>query len=241
MNDLKQSRSHSIDIKRFIDAPLIDEVSASEVYDLVDEFNDAYEKRQQWRTEIEIRFSVLNDGKYPTPAAKYWQAVREQSVFIQGLIEASFDHRRTLIDKEEAQQKFDAGELGTFELARLEIEIDEIDWKLVQIELAAKDRVRELLIWTRIKKECLKADPDFDTTSPNTHQKESLKKTLENRRDSLTPGSSQAEVLNVIAPLMSIYRSERFGDEVDEWWEGLSGEGTEANLEMVSIIRNDPR
>lgn len=238
MTDLKQNRSHSIDIKRFIDAPLIDEVSANEVFELVDEFNDSYTKRQQWRTETEIRFSVLNDGKYPTPAAKYWQAVREQSVFIESVIETSFEYRKKLIDKQEIQSKFDTGELGTFELARLEIEADEIDWKLAQIELAAKDRVRELLIWSRIKHECIKADPDFDTTSPNTHQKESLKRTLENRRDSLTPGSSQAEVLNVIAPLMSIYRSERFGDDIDEWWEGVSGEGTQADLELVSI-RND--
>jgi len=30
-----------------------------------------------FRTETEIRVGVLDDGRHPTKAAKYWQAVRE--------------------------------------------------------------------------------------------------------------------------------------------------------------------
>lgn len=42
--------------------------------------NENWTKKQRFRTETEMLFSVLNDFKHPTPAAKYWQAVREQSV-----------------------------------------------------------------------------------------------------------------------------------------------------------------
>ena len=39
-----------------------------------------------FRTETEMQFSVLNDAKYPTKAAKYWQCVREQNVFLENLM-----------------------------------------------------------------------------------------------------------------------------------------------------------
>ena len=52
------------------------------VYDqLLQECYDSWQKKQVYRTETEMRLSVLNDAKHPTPAAKYWQSVREQSVF----------------------------------------------------------------------------------------------------------------------------------------------------------------
>ena len=39
---------------------------------------DTWTKKQMFRTQTEMEFSVLNDAKYPTKAAKYWQCVREQ-------------------------------------------------------------------------------------------------------------------------------------------------------------------
>jgi len=41
-----------------------------------------------------MRFSVLNDMKYPTPASKYWQCVREQNVYLENLMTLSFEYRR---------------------------------------------------------------------------------------------------------------------------------------------------
>ena len=37
--------------------------------------------------------SVLQDMKYPTKAAKYWQCVRKQNVFLENLMSLSFDCR----------------------------------------------------------------------------------------------------------------------------------------------------
>ena len=61
---------------------------------LIPELQDTWMKKQMFRTETEMRFSVLSDNKYPTKAAKYWQCVREQNVFLENLMSLSFDCRR---------------------------------------------------------------------------------------------------------------------------------------------------
>ena len=80
------------------------------VYDsLLDECRDSWRKRQVFRTETEMRLSVLNEGKHPTAASKYWQAVREQSVFFDNVMVLSFEYRRNVIKLE--QKKVEREEL----------------------------------------------------------------------------------------------------------------------------------
>ena len=47
---------------------------------MTEELRDTWTKKQMFRTQTEMEFSVLNDAKYPTNAAKYWQCVREQNL-----------------------------------------------------------------------------------------------------------------------------------------------------------------
>ena len=72
---------------------------------LRNELQDSWRKRQVFRTETEMRLSVLNDGKHPTSASKYWQAVREQSVFFDNLMALSFEYRRNLARLEYKEKK----------------------------------------------------------------------------------------------------------------------------------------
>ena len=60
---------------------------------MVDELRDTWSKKQMFRTETEARFSVLQDNRYPTKAAKYWQCVREQSSYLDNLMALSFDSK----------------------------------------------------------------------------------------------------------------------------------------------------
>ena len=62
---------------------------------MTEELRDTWTKKQMFRTETEARFSVLQDNRYPTKAAKYWQCVREQNVFLENLMSLSFDCRRS--------------------------------------------------------------------------------------------------------------------------------------------------
>lgn len=136
------------------------------------EFQDTFEKQQRWRTDTEMRVSVLNDLKHPTPAAKYWQAVREQGVFFEQLVALSFEYRRNQIEIQRLTRDMeDASEMDDLDLAELKVDLDEMHFKRRSMELAAKDRVRELRCWSAIKDEL--DDGSFDTEDVNAHQLES--------------------------------------------------------------------
>lgn len=138
-----------------------------------EELQDTFEKKQLWRTETEIKVSVLNDISFPTAASKYWQAVREQAVFYDNLIDLSFDYRKNevaikQIGREIAKLTLDPS--LDLELELKQIELEEALFKRSNMELAAKDRVREIKIWSGIKKDLVKEDSTFDTENVNSHQ-----------------------------------------------------------------------
>ena len=165
------------------------------------ELEDTRNKAQIYRTETEMRYSVLNDGRFPTKASKYWQAIREQNVFYENLQQESYVYRRMLVEIKKIEEAI-AKETDELELELLEIDLEEKIWQKNNIARKATDRVREIEHWSRIKKEL--DDGTFDTQNVNTHQKESLKLQLQERAKNLTPGSSQGEMINVLGPLKTI-------------------------------------
>ena len=182
---------------------LLDPNDVSAVKGMVDELRDTWTKKQIFRTETEMRFSVLSDMKYPTNASKYWQCVREQNVYLEQLMILSFDYRRAEVKLKRLKQKL---EKETDELKKelLEIDIDQKIYDKASMELTARDRMRELKLWSQLKKE--NDDGTFDTKNVNAHQLESYHKIMINRKNTLTPGSSQPEVFNVLGQLETIER-----------------------------------
>tara|TARA_B100000424_G_scaffold98384_1_gene73811 strand:- start:592 stop:1281 length:690 start_codon:yes stop_codon:yes gene_type:complete len=182
---------------------LLDPNDVSAFKGMVDELRDTWTKKQIFRTETEMRFSVLSDMKYPTNAAKYWQCVREQNVYLEQLMILSFDYRRAEVKLKRLKQKL---EKETDELKKelLEIDIDQKIYDKASMELTARDRMRELKLWSQLKKE--NDDGTFDKQNVNTHQLESYHKIMINRKNTLTPGSSQPEVFNVLGQLETIER-----------------------------------
>ena len=69
---------------------LLDKSQASEFKQMVPELQDTWVKKQIFRTETEMRFSVLSDNKYGTKAAKYWQSVREQNTHFENLMQETY-------------------------------------------------------------------------------------------------------------------------------------------------------
>jgi hypothetical protein len=165
------------------------------------ELEDTHNKAQKYRTETEMRYSVLNDGRFPTKASKYWQAVREQNVFYTNLRLEAYQYRKLLVEIKKLERSI-AKETDELELELLQIELEEKMWDKEERERNGADRVREIEHWSRIKKEL--DDGTFDTQNVDTHQKESLKLQLQERAKNLTPGSSQGEMINVIGPLKTI-------------------------------------
>jgi hypothetical protein len=175
---------------------------------LKEEIKDTWHKKQVFRTETEMRMSVLQDGKFPTPASKYWQCVREQNVFFENLMSLSFQYRKNEVKIKRLQKKLEEA-TDPLKVEMLEIILEEKLYSRANMELVAKDRMREIDQWSKLKTEY--DDGSFDTKNVNTHQAHSYKLIMQNRAKALTPGSSQAEVINVVGQLQTIERLEKEG------------------------------
>ena len=173
---------------------------------LKDELTDTWTKKQIFRTETEMRISVLNDGKHPTQASKYWQSVREQNAMFEALMGLSFDLRKSDVKRLKLERKMQKAISDGDDLKQMEIQID-LDENLygkANMEQTAHDRVRELNTWSKIKHEL--KDGSFDDKNVNSHQAESYKLALTNRVNSLGPNAGPAEVVNAVGPLKTIER-----------------------------------
>ncbi len=170
---------------------------------MVEELRDTWTKKQIFRTETEMKVAVLDDGRYPTRASKYWQCVREQNVFLENLMSLSFDYRRNDAKIKWLEKKLET-ETDEYKLECYKIDLDEKIYAKANMELVARDRMREINMWSNLKKEF--DDGSFDTKNVNTHQFESLAQIMEHKKNSITPGSSQAEVFNVLSQVDTIDR-----------------------------------
>ncbi len=176
---------------------------------LVDELRDTWTKKQIFRTETEARVSVLQDNKHPSKAAKYWQCVREQNVFLENLMSLSFDYRRNDAKIKWLTKKIET-ETDEYKLECYKIDLDEKIYSKANMELVAKDRMREINMWSKLKLEF--DDGSFNTKDVNQHQLESYHQVYLNKVKSLTPGSSQPEVFNAMGQLQTIERVKQSGE-----------------------------
>ena len=81
------------------------------------------------------------------------------------------------------------------------------------MQLVAKDRMREIKLWSTLKKEF--DDGSFDTQDVNRHQLDSYHHIMKNKAETLTSGSSQPEVFNVLlGQLKTIERVKKSGEMI---------------------------
>tara|TARA_B100000424_G_scaffold229157_1_gene190524 strand:- start:438 stop:1106 length:669 start_codon:yes stop_codon:yes gene_type:complete len=188
---------------------ILDQHDVKEFKKLIPELKDTWKKKQMFRTETEMRFSVLSDNKYPTKAAKYWQSVREQNTHFENLMHLSFDARKNAVEIKKIEKKIEQ-ETDKLERELLEIELEEKVYAQASMELVAKHRMREVATWSKLKKEF--DDGNFDKEDVNTHQADSYMLRLQHQKDTLTPGSSQPEVFNVLGQLHTLERVRKSGE-----------------------------
>ena len=189
---------------------LLDKSQASEFKKMVPELQENWAKKQMFRTETEMRFSVLSDNKYGTNAAKYWQCVREQNSHFESLMRLSFDYRKNDVEIEKLEHKITDPNEDKFEKKKAKVEREEKLYERACMELTGKARMREVSTWSKLKKEY--HDGKFDDQDVNTHQAESYMHMLEQRKLTLTPGSSQPEVFNVLGQLETLKRVRKSGE-----------------------------
>ena len=196
---------------------------------LVPELKDTWSKKQMFRTETEMRFSVLSDNKYPTRAAKYWQSVREQNTHFENLMHLSFDYRKNDVEIKQLERKIEKEE-DDLEKELLQIELEQKLYGKASMELVAKHRMREVATWSKLKKE--NDDGTFDKKDVNKHQAVSYKLALAERAKTITPGTSQAEVFNILGQVHTLDRVIKEGELLPmEERLKLQNQSTEINTE----------
>ena len=169
-------------VDKIKDVDILEKDDLMSVANLSKELQRVFEVKQVWRTETEMRYSVLNDVSFPTPASKYWQAVREQDVFFSNLIQLSCDYQKTQGELELLEIEFDEikGASKKSKALRMikDAEIKEKKFALMNMRLQAHDRVREINLWEQLKQEQMNKD-DFDINDVDKHQRESYRKRWE--------------------------------------------------------------
>ena len=188
---------------------LLEQQDLTDFKGMVDELRDTWTKKQMFRTETEARFSVLQDNRYPTKAAKYWQCVREQSSYLDNLMTLSFDYRRN-----EAKIKWLEGKIETekdeYKATKYQIDIDECRFAKASMEKVAKHRMREIKMWSGLKKEF--NDGSFNDKDVNQHQLESYGMQYHEKAKTLNANSSESEIFNVMGQLNSLQRIKKSGE-----------------------------
>jgi hypothetical protein len=179
---------------------------AEAVLVLKEELADNWNKKQIFRTETEMRISVLNDAVHPTPGSKYWQSVREMSAHFDALMMMTFDLRRNEVKRLKLLRKLKKAEESgdDLKIKEVEIDLDENLYAKANMTQVAHDRVRELQTWSKIKSEL--NDGSFDDQNVDQHQAQSYKLTLQNRVAALNEQSDSSEVINAVGPLQTIER-----------------------------------
>ena len=187
-------------------------LSTEEISDfkaMTEELRDTWTKKQMFRTETEARFSVLQDNRYPTKGAKYWQCVREQSSYLDNLMTLSFDYRRSEAKIKYLEKKIST-EKDEYKLTKYEIDLDEARFGKASMEKTAKHRMREIKMWSKLKGEF--NDGSFNDKDVNDHQLESYGRQYHEKAKTLNANSSDTEVFNVMGQLQSLQRIKKSGE-----------------------------
>ena len=188
---------------------LLEQNDLTDFKGMVDELRDTWSKKQMFRTETEARFSVLQDNRYPTKAAKYWQCVREQASYLDNLMTLSFDYRRNEAKIKWLEKKTES-EQDEYKLTKYQIDLDEAKFGKASMEKTAKHRMREIKMWSNLKGEF--NDGSFNDKDVNQHQLESYGLHYAQKAKTLNANSSDTDIFNVMGQLESLKRIRKSGE-----------------------------
>jgi hypothetical protein len=184
------------------ESKVLEESDFQSLVSLSDELKETFLKSQVFRTRTEAEISVLNNIKHPTPSSKYWQATREQGVMFHELVMLSYEYRKNLVEIKKLERD-------------LNMEADDLDRELKQIEVerklfisknmerTARDRIREIHMWSEIKeREANMMTPD-ELADVDNHQLVSYTQRFIKQAKAMGENGSPAERQNLFGQLFS--------------------------------------
>lgn len=163
---------------------------------LREDVEESFATAQVFRTETEMRVSVLGDFVHPTPDSKYWQAVREQDVHATELVHLSYEYRKRRIALRRLENQLEA-ESDALEAEAIALEIQHSDYLLSLMERQAYHRMREIALWKRIKSE-LRPHLKHGIDDVNAHQLETMRKRWANEARLVNDHTPPADARNIL-------------------------------------------
>lgn len=142
------------------------EEDAKKLLDIQDGIVDTWKKTKIWRSETDMRYSVLQDSKFATKGHKYLQSQVEQDVHFRELMYLSTDYEEKqgelmVLEAElEELQNNEQSKKNDGEVIKKQAQIKRAKWNLLEMQKAAHHRVREVTLWEKLKKEL--NDGSFD-------------------------------------------------------------------------------
>lgn len=185
-----------------VKSDMLSEEAAEVLSKLSVELEETFNSVQVHRTRTEMEVSVLNDLKHPTPASKYWQSVREQSVMLNGVTMLSFDYRIKKIRVKMLNRKiYETSDLLKKEL--LQVKLARMLYVLKDMRRAAKARIREIKDWSEIKARESKSMSQEELADVGNHQLISYTKRWINQTIEMGADGSPSEKQNLLGQLRS--------------------------------------
>ena len=155
MNDIKKYTK--LGITKIRDVSILEKDDMTSISKLTKELQRVFEVRQIWRTETEIRYSVLDDVNFPTLAGKYWQCIKEQNVFWENLVSLSCNYQKAQGELDLLEIEYDEikgnNKKSNAQRKIKDAEIKQMQFGLMNMRLQGHDRVREINLWEKIKNE----------------------------------------------------------------------------------------
>ena len=206
-----------------------------------DSLNHNFWCGQLFRSKVEMEVSVLNDLKHPTNDSKYWQAIREQNVHFSELVSLSYEYKKKIqeIAIKKAEEGLKSIEISGAEDASanrhriaktvaereiIKINIDKMNWGLIQMTKTAINRVREIMCWQDILDK-LKPVLRWSADTYEEHQWASYKIRFQNQLENTMKSganTSSSEINNLIGLFTTMERV-------------TSGKGVQLNDERPKI------
>jgi len=188
-------------LKIILDSEILKKEDFSILDGMEQELSDSFNKGQLFRTATEMSISVLTDTKFPTPDAKYWQAVKEQNVMFENLANLSYEFRKNQVNIKSLARQVENKNEDPLKKEMAQIEMEQAIFRSKCQEREAKDRIREIKLWHEIK-EKLKPELKYGIDNCNDHQLESYTKRWIGQAKHLE-GASFGERTNLLSQLES--------------------------------------
>ena len=159
--------------------PILSEEGLLQLRKLGDSLQHGFEKGQIRRPKYLMTVAVLNNMKFPTPDAKYWQCILERDIQFQNLVMLSYDVQEELADIEIINAEIDQfnhshkTKMILAKVKKLKIQIERKQANLTFMEKDAKERLREIVSWSELIEQ-IEPEMKFSRDNPEKHMPESF-------------------------------------------------------------------